>query len=146
MSLDRAPRILVIDDERHLQELLRDVLETWGCLADVAPNGTQGLARFEAGAYDLVLTDFLMPGPTGLEVIEAVRRADPAVGVVMLTASLEDLDPHAHRLGFTLLQKPLHVERLREAVSTALAGRALTPAPAGAGGPMGPPPRTPPQP
>ena len=143
MSLDRAPRVLVIDDDRYLQELLRDLLETWGCRADVVPSGTEGLAKFETGAYDLVLTDFLMPGLTGLEVVEAVRRSDPLVGVVMLTASLEDLDPHAHRLGFTLLQKPLHVEQLREAVSTALAGRALTSALADAGGPTGPPLRTP---
>ncbi|OGL01119.1 MAG: hypothetical protein A3E31_12185 [Candidatus Rokubacteria bacterium RIFCSPHIGHO2_12_FULL_73_22] len=133
----------MIDDERYLRELLREMLEAWGCVADVAPDGAEGIARFAGGGYDLVLTDFLMPGVSGLEVVEAVRRSDPAVGVVMLTASLDDLDAYAEQLGFTLLRKPLDFEGLRAAVMEALAGRALTPAPAVAGGPTGPRPRTP---
>ena len=146
MSPGSAPRVLVVDDERHLREMLREVLETWGCAADVAADGAEGIARFEAGGYDLVLTDLMMPGVSGLEVVEAVRQSDPSVGVVMLTASLDDLDAHAERLGFTLLHKPLHFEGLHAAVQDALAARPLTPAPVAAGEPTAPPPRTPPRP
>ena len=117
------PRVLVVDDERHIRGLLSELLAVWGCQADLAANGTDGLKLFKKQAYDLVLTDYVMPGGSGLELVENVRDSDPAVGVIMLTASGADLDSHGRRLGFTLLRKPLQIGHLEVAVRQALGDR-----------------------
>src|SRR3989442_14236647 len=83
----RAPRVLVVDDERHVRSMLCDALALWGCRPDGAASASEGLQLFVQGGYDLVMTDFRMPGADGLELIESVRDRDPSVGVIMFTAS-----------------------------------------------------------
>lgn len=124
MNGHRAPRVLVIDDEVHVRGLLCDLLSFWGYEAHAATSGREGLALFRGGGFDLVLTDLVMPGVTGLEVAETVRESDPSVEVIMLTGSGADLQHHGRRLGFTLLRKPLEVQGLETAVKQALLGRA----------------------
>jgi len=97
--------------------MLCDLLEHWGCTADGVPNPTEGLARLEAGAYDILLTDFRMPEMNGLELVERARERYAALRVIMLTASGTDLDASARRLGFTLLRKPLDLGRLKVALT-----------------------------
>ena len=120
MSQERSLRVLVIDDESHVRGLLCELLNVWGYEADAASSGREGIARFAQGRYDLVLTDLVMPGLTGLEVAETVRHADPDVSVIMFTGSGADLHLHGRRLGFTLLRKPLEVQGLETAVKRAL--------------------------
>lgn len=121
------PRVLVVDDERLIRGLLTDLLAVWGCEADVAASGTEGLRLFNEKTYDLVLTDYAMPGGSGLELVESVRSSHASVGVIMLTASGADLDGHGRRLGFTLLRKPLEIDRLEKAVRQALSDRRVEP-------------------
>jgi two-component system response regulator (stage 0 sporulation protein F) len=115
--------VLVVDDEARIRDVLCDALETWGLAADSAADSAQALELFARGDYDLVLTDFLMPGGSGLELIEGVRTADPSVAVIMLTASSADLDAPSRRLEFAVLRKPLGFDGLRVAVSEALGRR-----------------------
>jgi DNA-binding response OmpR family regulator len=119
------PRVLVVDDERYIRGLLSELLAVWGCQADVAASGTEGLRLFKQKSYDLVLTDYAMPDGSGLELVENVRNSDAAVGVIMLTASGADLDGHGQRLGFTLLRKPLRIDHLEAAVKQALGDRKI---------------------
>jgi DNA-binding NtrC family response regulator len=121
--MQSAPRVLVIDDERYVRGLLSELLTVWGCEADVAASGTEGLALFKEKSYDLVLTDYVMAGYSGLELVEDVRTRDAEVGVIMLTASGVEMDTHVRRLGFTLLRKPLQIDRLELAVRQALSDR-----------------------
>jgi two-component system capsular synthesis sensor histidine kinase RcsC len=86
MPTDSA-RVLVIDDEAVLRGLLRDMLSACGYDADVAEDGAAGLARFQAQRYDAVITDLLMPGMNGFDVVAALRTIDPAVRIIMLTGS-----------------------------------------------------------
>src|SRR4029434_10981725 len=102
-----ARRVLVIDDERYVRGLLSELLTVWGYETDVAATGAEGLALFKENSYDLVLTDYLIAGCSGLELVENVRTRDADVGVIMLTASGAEMDIHVQRLGFTLLPKPL---------------------------------------
>jgi len=117
------PRVLVVDDERYIRGLLSELLSVWGCETDLAASGTEGLRLFKQKSYDLVLTDYVMPGGSGLELVENVRNSDAAVGVIMLTASGADLDVHGRRLGFQLLRKPLQIDHLEAAVKLALGDR-----------------------
>lgn len=119
----RSPRILVIDDDRHVRTLLCDLLEAWGYDADAAEDGRQGLALFDRGGYDMVLTDFGMPGISGLDVVAGVRDRDTEVSVIMLTAFTGDLEADGRRLGFTILRKPVDIEALRRAVRAAVEAR-----------------------
>jgi CheY-like chemotaxis protein len=112
----RPRRVLVVDDERHVRFMLCDVLTQWGCQADGVTNATEGLERLEPGAYDLLLTDFRMPGMNGVEFIEHARKRNGALRVIMLSGSGSDLYPAAQRLGFTLLRKPLDIGRLKSAI------------------------------
>lgn len=124
MSEPRMPRVLVVDDEERVRGLMCDLLVAWGCQAVEAANGAQALGLFEQGDYDLVLTDYLMPGGSGLDLIRDVRERDGAVGVIMFTASTTDVEPHSERLQFTLLRKPLQLDDLKTAVCQALRHRA----------------------
>jgi CheY-like chemotaxis protein len=119
-AASRAPRVLVVDDEHHVRRLLRDLLEAWGCRTEEAGTGAEGIRLFEDGGYDLVLTDLVMPGVGGLELVEAVRERDAQVGVIVLTGSSADVTADRDRLGFTLLRKPLDVRGLQTAVRRAL--------------------------
>jgi CheY-like chemotaxis protein len=121
MSVERQARVLVVDDEEAIRVFLCEVLALWGCRADGAASGAEAIARVGTEEYDLVLTDYAMPGPTGLEVIETVRRRRPAVPAIMLTGSWAVAEAHADRVGFTLLRKPVRLEALRHAVDRALA-------------------------
>jgi CheY-like chemotaxis protein len=122
MSDTRMPRILVVDDEERVRGLLCDLMAAWGCQAIEASSSDKALALFEQGDYDLVLTDFMMPGRSGLELVRDVRSRDAAVGVIMFTASNADLDADSRELEFTLLRKPVQLDGLKTAVAEALKG------------------------
>jgi len=123
ISPARTPRILVIDDDRYVRMLLCDLLEAWGYEPDGAADGREGLARFNAGRYDVVMTDLGMPGLSGLDVVAGVRDRDTEVSVIMFTAFAGDLESDGRRLGFTILRKPLDIEALRRAVRAAIEAR-----------------------
>ena len=78
-------RVLVIDDDARLHDLLKSYLVQHGFVVDTALDGERGLAALQSRAYDAVLLDVMMPGIDGLEVCRRIRRTS-AVPVVMLTA------------------------------------------------------------
>jgi class 3 adenylate cyclase/CheY-like chemotaxis protein len=89
-------RILVVDDTPHNVKLLADILGAKGYAVSTAASGAEALAQVEAGRFDLVLLDVVMPGMSGYEVCRAIR-ARPDTGilpVVMVTA----LDPAQERI------------------------------------------------
>ena len=113
-------RLLVIDDEAVLRGLLREMLAVCGYEADVAENGAVGVARFQEGRYSAVITDFLMPGMNGFEVVTALRTLDPTIRVILLTGSAPDLTvTRAREMGLTLLHKPVALVELKAAVDAA---------------------------
>lgn len=99
--------------------MLCDLLASWGWQADGALSAVEGLEQLERGGYDLLLTDFRMPGMTGIELVEHLRARDAALPVIMLTATSVDLDSACRRLRVTLLHKPLEIARLRSALPPA---------------------------
>lgn len=79
------PRILLIDDNKHGLTARRDVLERDGYFVEIATCGKEGVATFEAGCFDLVVTDFRMPDLNGPEVISRIRERAPGMPIVMLS-------------------------------------------------------------
>jgi len=89
--VDRAPRILLVDDEHAIQTLLSYPLRKDGYEVVQATDGSAALARFAEGSYDLVVLDLMMPKLDGLEVCRRIR-ARSTVPIIMLTARAEEID------------------------------------------------------
>ena len=86
-----AVSVLVVEDDKNIQELLRLYLEKEGYAVTVADDGAQGLAKFRAIKPDLVLLDVMMPVMDGWAVCKAIR-AESQTPIVMLTAKSETDD------------------------------------------------------
>ena len=86
-----AISVLIVEDDRNIQELLQLYLEKEGYAVTVAADGGQGLAKFRAIKPDLVLLDVMMPVMDGWAVCKAIR-ADSQVPIIMLTAKGETDD------------------------------------------------------
>jgi DNA-binding response OmpR family regulator len=84
-------RVLCIDDDTRLFELLASFLEPNGVALSHAADGRQGLAALEGGVFDAVLLDVMMPGMDGLEVCKRIRQKS-RVPVIMLTAKGDETD------------------------------------------------------
>jgi DNA-binding response OmpR family regulator len=86
-----ALRILLIDDDRRLQELLTSYLGENGAVVTGALDGPRGLAALEAGVFDAVLLDVMLPGMDGIEVCRRIRTKS-RIPILMLTAKGDETD------------------------------------------------------
>ncbi|MDT7799250.1 MAG: hypothetical protein QOI78_2683 [Actinomycetota bacterium] len=86
---DQAGRVLVVDDDETVRDVVRRYLEVAGFTVDMAGDGAEGLAKFSAHEPDLVVLDVMMPGINGLEVCKRLRQVSQ-VPIVMLTALGEE--------------------------------------------------------
>lgn len=118
-------KILVIDDEAAIREIIAEALKGWGYDVRVAKDGDEGIRLFREYYPDVVITDFLMPRVTGLEVAQALKALDPDAVVIVLTGLSFTLGPgDAERLGVEFVEsKPVPVARLRELFSKAIERR-----------------------
>lgn len=119
-------RVLVIDDEPRVRDVLVDLLSEAGYRVEACADGRSGLARFEAERFDLVVTDLGMPEVTGWDVASEVKRLSPATPVIMVTgwAQRLTLDEARSRGADFLLAKPFIVDEVLAVMRRALgAGR-----------------------
>lgn len=79
-------QILVVEDEQRVAELLKRGLEETGYQVSVAYDGIMGLRLFRSGTYHLVLSDVVLPKMDGFELCKEIRKINPAVPILMLTA------------------------------------------------------------
>jgi len=84
-------RVLVVEDEAKMRDVLKRGLEAAGYAVEVAADGEEGLARVEAGDHDAIVLDIKLPGLDGFEVCRQLRSAEVWTPVLMLTA-LGDID------------------------------------------------------
>lgn len=84
-----ALSILVIDDEEPIRQSLRLMLRLKGYAVATAADGAAGLEALAEGGHDLVITDMLMPGGAGLEMIRDIRARDPAVRIIAMSGGAE---------------------------------------------------------
>jgi len=124
----RPLRILVVDDEPSVLHIIEQHLTADGHEVHTAPNGILALERFVGEAWDLVLTDRVMPGMNGDELAEAIKRIDRSMPVVLVTAFAErPPDPEREQSPFDLtIRKPFTRETLRAALNF-VAGRTVSP-------------------
>jgi excisionase family DNA binding protein len=116
------PRILVVDDEASIRDLLAKTLALADYDVDLAPDGRTAIDRLRVVPYDLLMTDLKMPGIDGLTVIREGRRMRPDIPVVIITGySSEASAIEAVNLGVSgYLTKPFRVPRVLAAAAKAL--------------------------
>jgi signal transduction histidine kinase/ActR/RegA family two-component response regulator len=130
-ELDEAPylfggkraRVLVVDDEQHVRELLADIVEAEGCEAVVCASGEEAEAAFEPGLFDAVFTDLGMPGMGGWELAGRVRGRDARVPIAVITGWGEAVgadERQAQRVDW-VVAKPFSMARIAEIVGEAVA-------------------------
>ena len=114
----RPLRVLLVDDDPLVRKSVVAQLETQGHTVETAANGREGLERFAAGRFDLVVTDRAMPEMGGDQVAAQVARSRPATPVIMLTGFGDLMDAkgdHPPGVG-TIVSKPVTLDALTRAI------------------------------
>lgn len=116
------PRVLVVDDEASIRELLTRTLALTEYDVEAVADGRTGLDRLRQGPYDLLVADLRMPGMDGLTLIREARRLQPGLRVIIITGySSEASAIEAVNLGVVgYLVKPFRVPQVLAAVARAL--------------------------
>src|SRR5687767_9847122 len=116
------PKVLIVDDERSMRELLERVFRREGYTVSVADNGAKALEMIREGFCDLIISDVKMPGLTGIELLTQCRESSPDTMVILMTAfATIDNAREAFKLGADdFVQKPFDVDELKIVVSKAL--------------------------
>jgi CheY-like chemotaxis protein len=116
-------QVLVVDDERHVTLILKRGLERLsGLEIATASSGPEALKLLDQEHFDLLITDYSMPGMTGLDLARGAKDRDPEMIIVFVTAfNTPDLQNEAGRLGIArILNKPMRLGEIREIVSDLL--------------------------
>jgi DNA-binding response OmpR family regulator len=117
-------RILVVDDDNSVREMLPRVLTGEGYQVWAAADGTAALEMAAAVKFDLVLLDLNLPGKSGWDTFEALTARDPLLGVIIITARSNQLVTAKAAGAGALLEKPLDFAKLLETISELLAENA----------------------
>ncbi len=80
-----VPHVLLVDDNRDGLLVRRALLQELGCTVELANSGEEGFARFQASAFDVVVTGYRMPRMNGVELIARIREAKPNARIVLLS-------------------------------------------------------------
>ena len=112
------PRVLVVDDDPQIRELLREFLTAKAYDVIEAATGGEGLKRLREDRPHLVLLDINLPDMTGLHVLREAKANDPAVGVIMITGIQEEVvGREAMQTGaFDYITKPLNLDYLEKSL------------------------------
>jgi two-component system, response regulator, stage 0 sporulation protein F len=119
---DSLGRILIVDDERPVLDVLSEYLQSQGYTTATAQGGMEALASIERERPDLVLLDVRMPGLDGLEVLRRLRQTDRGPAVIMVTANEDTaLARETLKIGaFDYVAKPFDFQYLDQVVAAAL--------------------------
>lgn len=115
------PRVLVVDDDRPIRNLVTTLLTRRGLTVDAAPDGVAALRLVEENGYDVAVVDLMMPGMNGIELLERVKTVPrhPQT-IIVLTASgaadVRQLDPGAVH---AIMRKPFDINELADVVESA---------------------------
>ena len=116
------PTILVIDDEKRIREGCYKILTKENCLVEMAENGEMGLKMIDEKHYDIILTDLMMPGIGGMEVLAKIGEQHPDSVSIVITgfATLEHSIEAMKNGAFDFIPKPFTPDQLRVVVSKAV--------------------------
>ncbi|MEO7531090.1 MAG: response regulator, partial [Sediminibacterium sp.] len=108
------PNILIIDDEKAIRNVLKEILTNEGFVVDEATDGEEGLKKFTATSYDVVLCDIKMPKLDGLDFLQKVIDTQSEVPVIMISGhgNIETAVDAVKKGAFDYIAKPPDLNRL----------------------------------
>src|SRR5436309_304965 len=124
----RKGTVLIIDDEEEIRESIELLLNSEGMSTDTAGTGEEGLKKIDENLYDLVLLDLMLPGKSGMQVQREIKRIDPTLPVVIITAigAVETAVTAIKEGSFDYVTKPWNNEKLVVIVTNGIKQRQLT--------------------
>ena len=120
-------RILIVEDDEEIRELLAEALRRWGHDPVLSANGQEGLALYRADRFDLMVSDIRMPVMDGLTLLKTIRERDQKMPVVIVTA-YPTVDSAVESLGVGAdhyLVKPINLDDLKAKVDKCLEKRLM---------------------
>ncbi len=120
-------RVLIVDDEEQMRELLAKVLEKNGYQVAAAGDGAQALALLEKEPVDLVVTDVRMPGLGGMEALKSIKELNPDIIVIIMTAfgSIDQAVQAVKEGAYDYINKPFKIDEMLLTIGKALEERRL---------------------
>ena len=110
-------KVLVLDDEEGIRTVYEEFLAMLGHEADVAADGAAGLALLARGDYDLVISDVVMPGMSGVVFAQVMRQRYPNIPLIVISGSADRFDREKLRkVGCPLFQKPFSLAEFQRAI------------------------------
>ncbi|HQU13687.1 MAG TPA: response regulator [Thermodesulfobacteriota bacterium] len=127
MKRNPLKRVLVVDDEPMIVSLLSTILREKGWDVTGAGSGTDGIDQLERARFDVILTDLVMPGDSGIDLLRAAKEIHPDAEVILMTGfATADTAIEAMRNGaFHYIMKPLKPEEVVNLVEKAYSQRQL---------------------
>lgn len=121
-ALSAQNTVLVVDDEEHIRDILKETLESEGMFVVTAGNGQEALDLLAKDSYDLLLLDIKMPFRDGLSVLRDIRKTDSSMPVIVITgmASHEEMEEAKSHGSCKCIRKPFHVKTLLAEVQESL--------------------------
>jgi DNA-binding NtrC family response regulator len=122
MNAEKAPFILVVDDDREIRNALTRIFFREGYEVVTAASGEEALECFHKNSFDLIITDLRMPGISGLELLKRIKACRPETVVIITTAFCDDITyTDIKTLGaYTYLCKPVKKNEMLATVKNAL--------------------------
>ncbi|MBN2061501.1 MAG: response regulator [Deltaproteobacteria bacterium] len=119
--MTRTKKIMVVDDEAGIRNLLFDVLSEEGFMVTLAKDGEDSLRQMQKTRYDLVITDINMPRLGGMELIRRMKMDGRKEKIIIMSGKPIDLSKNKKEIPkvFALLNKPFHMNLFLEVVSSA---------------------------
>ncbi len=116
------PNILIIDDERSIRNVLKDILANEGFTVEEATDGEEGLQKFQSGNFDVILCDIKMPRIDGIEFLQKVMATGTEVPVIMISGhgNIETAVDAVKKGAFDYIAKPPDLNRLLITIRNAL--------------------------
>ena len=121
VNMGAPPRVLVVDDERRLREVLRDVIQDMDLQVTTAASAEEALGVMQVSPHDVILLDLHLPGMGGMEFFERVQQSWPGTQVIVLTAfgNLESARQAIRLNVVDFLCKPFHLRDVEVALDRA---------------------------
>ncbi|MEW6376375.1 MAG: response regulator [Thermodesulfobacteriota bacterium] len=116
---NRIAKILIIEDDDEMRSLLRDFFKEEGFEIDSADKGSEAFRKLVKEPFDLIITDIRMPGLSGLDILPRIKKLQPEVPIIVITAfGSEDVHRKVFERGATAyLEKPILLNNLRTLVN-----------------------------
>jgi two-component system, cell cycle response regulator len=126
-DLSHTGKIIVIDDEPSVRKLIKRLLERKGHFVDTAKTGEEGVSKILDNEYDIVITDMLLPGMDGMEVLKKIKEHTPDIDVVLITGfgSIESAVSFMKAGALDYITKPINSDHLEIVIQKAIERKEL---------------------